>query len=193
MKLSILIPTLNEPRYIQGLRRLRAVLDPQVEKYPGQVEVKINDQGRSVPTGTKRNEMIKNCDSDYFTFIDSDDLVTKDYLDWIMKALESSPDVVTYCGWMTNNGVGRVDWVIKLGEKYEERGGKYYRFPNHLSVFKRELVKNIKFPPVWQGEDYAYAKMIHDRGILKTEVHIDKMIYHYDKIHEVLAHIPRRR
>jgi glycosyltransferase involved in cell wall biosynthesis len=180
LKLNILIPTLNESPYIEGLKRVRSILDPQVAMYPGQVEIRINDAGRSMSTGTKRNEMVANCDSDYFSFVDADDVPSHNYVDRMMEGIEKGVDVVTLCGRMTTNGIAPVDWIIKLGEAYEERGGKYYRWPNHLACFKRDLVKHVKFPPVWQGEDYQWSKKIKDLNLLKTEYHIQDQIYWYD-------------
>lgn len=182
MKLMLLIPTLNEPFYIKRLDRLMKVLEPQLIKWYPDVTYSINDAGRSMTTGTKRNLMIANCDSDYFAFIDSDDLITNDYLDEIMNALNQNPDCVTMCGWMTTDGKDKRDWTIKLGSDYYEKNRHYYRWPNHLAPMKRELVSKIKFPDKVTGEDYEWSKQIHQMKLLKTEVHIPKQIYFYDFI-----------
>lgn len=181
MKLTILIPTLNEPFSIRKLKRLKEVLLPQIEKYP-EVTYSINDAGRSMTIGEKRNAMIQNSSSEYFVFIDCDDMVTPDYLDEIMKGLESNPDVVTFCGWITSNMAQRKNWTIKLGSGYTEQNGHYYRWPNHLSVMRRSLVEHVRFPSIRSQEDYQWSKMIHDRKLLKTEHHIPKQLYHYDWI-----------
>lgn len=178
MKLSLLIPTLPDHNSQQYLRRLNAIIDPQISRYG--VEKLIDDRGKHITTGAKRNDLIKNSDGDYFAFIDCDDIVSNDYVAKIIEGIERERDVVTFCGKMTTNGAHKVDFVIQLGEKYEERGGKYYRFPNHLTAMRRDLVDKIKFPNVWQGEDYQWAKRIHDLGILKTEHHIPDQLYHYD-------------
>jgi glycosyltransferase involved in cell wall biosynthesis len=180
MKLAILIPTLPEPESQKYLQRLNAILDPQIEKYSGQVTKIIDERGRHVPTGTKRNDMIAYCDADYFSFVDCDDVVSKHYVKKLLEGIEKEVDVVTFQGWMTTDGAHRVDFIIKLGEKYEERGGKYYRFPNHLTAMKRELVERFKFPPLWNGEDYQWAKRIDELCILKTEHHIEDQLYWYD-------------
>lgn len=177
MKFLILICTL--PERANKLRRLTLELDRQKSKFTG-VDYKIHDAGRAIPTGRKRNQLIEQSFSEYFSFIDDDDMVSKDYIEQIMLAIEKSPDVITFNGWMTTNGANRQDFTIRLGSKYEEKNGHYYRFPNHLCVFKREKVKHIKFPDLWQMEDYQWAKSIHDRGLLKTEIHIDADLYHYD-------------
>lgn len=180
MKLSILIPTLNEPESISYLARLRGILDPQVAKYPGEVEIRIHDAGRSMPTGTKRNELIKNSDGEFFSMIDCDDIIPNYYVDELMKAIAHSPDVVSFIGEMTTDNAHKRNFVIKLGERYEERNGVYYRYCNHLCAFKRSVVEQIKFRPIWVQEDYYYATEIRDRKLLKTEVHINKNMYLYD-------------
>lgn len=181
MILSILIPTLPEPNNIHYLARLKSILDPQVAQYPEQVELYIHDAPRSMPTGTKRNELIKNSSGKYFCFVDDDDMVSSQYVGWIMENIfRSEPDVITFNGYMTTDGVLRRNFVIRLGEKYEERNGIYYRYPNHLCVFKRSVVEHVKFKPQWVQEDYFWATEIRDKGLLKTSAHIDADMYHYD-------------
>jgi len=179
-KVSILIPTLNEPFSKRVLNRLMETLSPQLERYKGVVDHHINSDGRHVTIGEKRNRMIADSSSEYFCFIDCDDMITPDYLDEIMKGLESNPDVVTMCGWMTTDKVNRREWTIRLGSDYVERDKHYYRFPNHLTVMKRKLVEHVKFPHIKQQEDFRWASMIHNAKLLKTEYHIAKQIYWYD-------------
>lgn len=181
MKLSILIPTLNEPESINYLHRLNNILDPQIARYPGQIEKLIHDAGRQMPTGTKRNELKRNSQGDFLVYIDVDDIVPSYYCDEMMKAIEKDPDVISFIGFMTTNNDHRREFTIKLGEKYEERKGEYFRYPNHLCAMKRSCVENVKFKDIWIQEDYLYATEIRDKDLLKTEVHInDRWMYHYD-------------
>lgn len=144
------------------------------------VQVVWKTTGREMPTGTKRNLLISETDSEYFCFIDDDDHVPDYYIDELVKAIEHKPDVITFIGYMTTSGKDRRNFTIKLGSKYEERNKHYYRFPNHLCCFKRDKVKDIKFPDTWQQEDYYWALAIHNKKLLKTEVHIQRDMYHYD-------------
>lgn len=192
MKLSILIPTLPEPESITYLKRLTNILNPQVEHFPGQVEIKIHDAGRSMPTGLKRNTLIENSEGEYFVFIDCDDLVPMYYVNEMMKAVRHGPDVVTFVGEMTTNGRHGMPFTIRLGEKYEQRNGRYYRWPNHLCAFKRSVVQDVKFFPIWNQEDYLWSKQINDSKILKTEVHIPINMYHYDYWNNKPAYGPQR-
>lgn len=184
MKLSILIPTLPERRF--QLNRLIGILNDQIHLSNADCEILIDDRPKNNPSvGQKRNELIKRATGEYFCFIDDDDFITQDYISLITKAISFNPDVITFKGWMTTNGGAHVDWIIKLGEKYEARKDtdgitRYYRFPNHLCAFKNELVKDFTFHAISQGEDYQWALKINNTGVLKTEIHIDKQIYHYD-------------
>lgn len=180
MKLSILIPTLPERHGL--LKRLENVLLPQLVEG---VEIVKDDRPRGISTGQKRTELISRANGEHVCFIDDDDMVSVYYVSEIMKALESNPDCVTFDGWMTTNGGSRVDWSIKLGERYEARRDgdgitRYYRFPNHLCPIRKTIARQVIFPAKYQGEDYEWAKAINDRGLLKTSVHIPLKLYHYE-------------
>lgn len=180
MKLSILICTLNEPHYVSRLRRLNNILDPQISRFNGEVQKIINDAGRSMSTGTKRNELIKQSEGDYFAFIDSDDVVPPYYVHELMAAIEQGPDVISFIGEMTTNGANARGFTIKLGSRYEERNGHYYRFPNHLCCYKKSVVEQVRFPDIWVQEDFRWACDI--QRLLKTEIHLNKKMYTYDFI-----------
>ena len=178
MILSILTATLPERAHY--LKRLSDILNPQINGKD--IEWLVDPRPRQVPTGLKRNDLIKCAKGDYVCFVDDDDILTPNYASLILEALKGNPDVVTFEGWYTENGRNRVDWVIKLGEKYEARHekGKYmfFRFPNHLCPVKRGIALNNPFPPIYQGEDYQWALKI--QPFLKTSIHIPERIYHYD-------------
>jgi glycosyltransferase involved in cell wall biosynthesis len=180
MLLSILTCTLPERAHY--LKRLSEVITNQIADKP--VEFLVDPRPRNVPTGTKRNDLIRQCKGAWVCFIDDDDRIADDYVSSILKALESNPDVVTFEGTYTENGRNKVDWVIKLGERYEARteNGKYmfFRYPNHLSVIRKSIANRVRFPDVWQGEDYQFATKLKDLNLLKTSVHIPKQLYFYD-------------
>jgi glycosyltransferase involved in cell wall biosynthesis len=180
MILSILIPT--TPDRAHHLRKIKAILEPQITRCAGQVELLINDRGRrgQPHTGEKRNELIRQAQGDYTVFVDDDDWLPDFYVSEILKAAASNPDCITFRGWMTTDGRSRVNFVLRMGERYEERNGKYYRFPNHITPITRSITSKIKFSNISQGEDYLWAKEINNLGLIKSEVFIDKDMYHYD-------------
>ena len=178
MILSILIPTL--PQEHAFLKRLMNVLQPQVDKSNNQVEVLIDDRGRSATTGEKRNYLIKQAAGEYTVFIDTDDIVPIYYVDEILTAAQHESDCITFRGYMTTDGRRRKDFVLRMGEKYEERNGVYYRWPNHIVPIKREITSAVKFPNQTYQEDYIWSKKINDLKLIKSETFINKEMYHYD-------------
>lgn len=177
MRLSILIPTLPE-RY-QYLRRLLNILQPQVDRFPGEVEIRINDR-RGITTGRKRNDLIALSSGVYFVQIDDDDRVPTYYVSELMKAIEQMPDVVTFNGYMTTNGGNRQNFTIKMGLKYETNNNHHYRFPNHLCCYRRAVVQHVKFPDQTIQEDFQWASQLQKLRVLKSSVHIDKEMYIYE-------------
>ncbi len=180
MILSILIPTLPEPESQNYLGRLMSILKPQIERYKDSVEIVVDNAPRGIPTGTKRNNLIANSTGEYFVQIDCDDTVPVYYVSELLKAIKKNPDVVTFQGHMITDGKNRRNFTIKLGERYEEREGHYYRYPNHLCCFKRSVVGQVRFQPIWIQEDYNWATEIRNKGLLKSEVHIRSQMYCYD-------------
>ena len=175
MILSILIATL--PERAHHLQNILSLI-----KFQDGVEIIVDNRPRNVPTGVKRNDLIAKATGEYVCFVDDDDFVTEDYVSLILESSKSNPDCITFEGWMTTNGISHVDWIIKLGEKYEARQDpdgitRYYRFPNHLVPIKRSIASQHSFPAIWQGEDYQWACKI--QPLLKTSVHIPKKLYHY--------------
>jgi glycosyltransferase involved in cell wall biosynthesis len=194
--LSILIPTLPEADRVASLARLLAILKPQIK--PGKVEVIVNKAPREydlktgdrirggMSTGEKRNLLYAQARGKYAVSLDDDDWVPDYYVREILDAALEDPDVITFNGWMTTDQKPetRVDFILRLGEKYEARmvNGKevYFRFPNHIVPMKTELIRGFKFEHKTKGEDYPWALAIHESGIFKKEVYINRDMYHYD-------------
>lgn len=179
MILSILIPTLlNRESMLKSLLN-----DIYNQAYAldnvNDIEVIIDDRDNSISTGEKRNDLISRAMGKYIWFIDDDDAILPYSIKEVMNGCLKNVDVITFNGFMTTDGRNREDFVIRLGEQYEKRNGVYYRFPNHICPIKKSLISNIKFPNIFFGEDYAWAKIINDERILKTEHIINKDIYHY--------------
>jgi glycosyltransferase involved in cell wall biosynthesis len=177
------------------LQRLQKTLLPQVDRFKSDVEVKYHD-AVAMTTGSKRNELIKSAEGDYTVFVDDDDHIADTYVEDILQGTESGADVIGIQGWMTTNGISRVNFEIRKGYPYIEvtrerlrefpflahRLGWYVRFPNILAPMKRNIAASARFPNVTHGEDYAWALDIQKRGLIKSEYFIEKMMYHYDKI-----------
>jgi glycosyltransferase involved in cell wall biosynthesis len=176
MTLSILICTL--PNRIGYLSQLLQVLTPQYVS-TNEVEVLTESDNGSITTGTKRNILLKRSTGKYVVFIDDDDMVAPTYVKDILMAAESNPDAIVFNGIMTTNGRDERKWYISKDYGYEAKNGAYYRYPNHIVPIRRDIAMAFPFMDIRIGEDYAWATAIHNAGLIKSEVKIEKELYHY--------------
>lgn len=148
-----------------------------------QVEVLADIDNRQITTGAKRNRLLKQASGVYSVFCDDDDQVSMEYVDEIVEAAKQNPDCITFNGEMSTNGKNPVDFDIALNNPYKEAtvNGKqvYLRWPNHIVPIKREIALQIQFPDKYMFEDYEWSVKLRESGLLKTEVKIDKKLYHY--------------
>lgn len=175
-KLAILICSLEERKHL---------LEKLIESIPTHPEVIVIPEvdNREISTGKKRNNLLQRAfdiGAEYSVFVDDDDTLLPGYLGEIMKAIEQKPDAIGFRGWITFDGKRRAEWRISKNYDYHISGGIYYRFNNHLSPIKTELALRIKYPDQTFGEDYDYARRLKEAGLVKTEVFINKFLYHYD-------------
>ena len=178
IRLSILVCTL--PKRQPQFDALIKVLEDQPDKLKDYFKVQIisDDTDKSLSVGAKRNKLIAAAKGDYVCFIDDDDEIAPTYVRDILEALESNPDAVGFGGYMTTDGRHRKSFEISMRHGYEDRD-KYYRYINHLSPVKREIALRVPYPEVSTGEDFAYSMALKESGLIKTEVYIDKELYHY--------------
>ena len=179
-KLSILILSLG--RRSHYLDRLKSILEPQVND---NVEILYNIDNGEKSIGTKRNELLQQACGDYICFIDDDDIVSNDYIDNILKATESDPDVIGIHLLHKEDNIlkGLTYHSLKYDRWWDEPNKdnpslkNYYRNPNHLNPVKREYALQVGFPEINNGEDKWYSQNI--LKFLKTEEYIETPIYEY--------------
>lgn len=177
MKLSLLIPCIESYRDL--CNRLLIILDKQKTE---EVEIIVTYNNGEKSIGYYRNELLNMANGKYVAFIDADDQVSSDYIPTLLKAIEHNPDCVSLRGVITWNGNNPE--IFEHSIKYDkylttENPIKYERFPNHLNCIKASIAKQFKFPEKNFGEDTDWAVMLKDSGLLKKEIFVDKILYHY--------------
>ena len=141
-----------------------------------EVEILVNEDDGKKTTGTKRIELLQMAKGEYVVFVDDDDIVSSDYVESILKAIDSSPDAVGISGFfIRNTRVSRAEYSIH--NEWNTTPNLETRPINHLCPVKREIAIQAGFPDIFRGEDRAYAERL--KPLLKTEVRIDKEIYNY--------------
>jgi hypothetical protein len=184
IKLSLLIPTTYSRKDM--LAELLDHLKYQIDKCGAldTVEIIIDEDGGESSVGSKRQGLIESARGEFVVHIDSDDWVSSDYIECILLAIESNPDVIGFEGYMTHDGERRENFKISKDLLYitiKDGYGKneYLRFNNHLSPIKRDIALKIGFKDMKFAEDYDYALRLKESGLIKTEVYIPKDLYHY--------------
>jgi|LakMenEpi03Aug12_release.lakeMendotaPanAssembly.Ray.scaffolds.fasta_scaffold24843_5 GT2 family glycosyltransferase len=180
MKLSILIPTVVGREHL--LERLRSVLNPQLTE---DVEVIEQKDNKEISIGRKRQTLLEKAAGEYVVFIDDDDMISEDYVESILKALESNPDSVGFeieCHGTTGKTASASN---KWSTWKDNHGGfDYVRTPYHKTPIKRNIAVIIGYRDMRYGEDYDYSKRLKEAGFIKTEVYINKVLYYYMYVKE---------
>jgi hypothetical protein len=179
--LSILIPTLEKREAI--FNRLNNFLLAQIQKYELQEKVVIiplkNNGEHNI--GKLRNMLASMCQTAYSDFIDDDDMVDSFFLKDIVNVLETeNPDAVGFRGIYKDIKTQTTKpFVVRCGEKYEERDNCFYRPPNHISPKRNEFNLKVPFPDVKFGEDHSQCINLKNSGLLQSCSFIDKNMYYY--------------
>lgn len=173
MILSLLICTIPHRRDL--FDRLLFDLRSQVMKEGIEVEILADNGEGSV--GVKRQRLLEQAQGDYVAFIDDDDRVDPKYLNLILMALSTNPDVVGFCGIITTNGRHAKRFKISKDCEYTEKRGVYYRYNNHLCPVRREIALQVGYKDLSHGEDFDFATRL--RPLVKTEAFIDHNLYYY--------------
>ena len=150
LRLSIIIPFYNAEPYTHELLK---VLAPQITD---EVEVIVVDDGSKKPFKTEfpfvkvhrqqnrgcasaRNVGIDKARGDYISFIDADDMVSRDFVSKILEKTKDEPDVIEM-SWksLTENG-----WNIKA--KLNNQNERLSNPSVCTRVFKRSFIGDIRF------------------------------------------------
>lgn len=175
IKLSILTPHITD--YNVYLERLRPMIDNQCN---GEIEWIVWEDQRQASVGIKRNWLLDKARGEYLCFIDSDDMVSHDYIAKIMEGISKGVDCCSLTGEITDDGKNPRKFIHSIRyDRWFEKDGVYYRSPNHLNTIKASIAKQIPFPYKNVGEDHEWSTRLQKSGLVKTEHWIEGTIYYY--------------
>jgi len=174
--LSILICSVSS-RVDTFLPKLIKFLEPQLND---NVELLVSLDNKRRTVGEKRNDLVNQSQGKYVCFIDDDDMIEYDYVSEITNAIKESNGVDCICFGANRYVDGVFDKPVKYGQQYREDKNTndcYFRLPNHLMVFRRDLALTVPFPYQSFGEDALFAMAMKYK--IKSQYTIDKVLYHY--------------
>lgn len=176
---SILVPTLGERRPL--FERLLDGLLPQLDRHAGRVTVVgwHNDGSPRLPK--IRQAMVLGATSEYVSFVDDDDLVSAGYVDRIVEALETRPDYVGFQVQCYSDGAPTAVAHHSLEfRRWRNLPGRYERDISHINPIRTALARKADFTLAGRrAEDRAWADQLRQRRLLRTQVFIPRILYHY--------------
>jgi hypothetical protein len=177
---SILVPTLGERAPL--FERLLAQLLPQAQRHGSRVQVVgwFNNGSPSLPK--IRQAMVLGARTDYVSFVDDDDLVSPDYVDHVLEAIETRPDYVGFQVQCYSNGHPiAVAYHSLEHRRWRNMDGRFERDISHINPIRTDLARRADFSMTRSGgaEDRAWADQLRRARVLRTQVVIDRILYHY--------------
>lgn len=143
------------------------------------VEIISITDNKKRTVGEKRNNLVSLSQGKYAGFADDDDLLDKDYISEILKAIDSSndPDVIVFQNKFYFNGNYVKPTKFGIEYTYSQDKDFFYRKPWHINIWKKSLMEKYKFPAINKWEDEQWSNAIS--GEIKKQHTIDKVLYHY--------------
>lgn len=179
MRLSILIPALHSRRKM--LAELTTRVEDQVRRV-GDVELLVMADDGELPSGEKRNRLIRQSRGDYFCQLDDDDMVQKNYVAALYEACGLGVDVVTFN--LERIGKDRPRQVHHFSLHHRDRQpigvNRVGMRANHLGAWRRDIGTLVSYPPVLgYNDDVFWYDPLIESGLVTREHHIDDVLYTY--------------
>lgn len=147
-----------------------------------------NLQRREIESHDKRRELTLSSAADYVCDVDDDDWIEPDYVKSVMKALRQRPDYVGFQVDYSRDGQHQAMCRHSLEYDGYQQGTPWTRDITHLNPLRRELALLGE----WRGHtDEEWAATVRETGQVKTQVMIDRVLYHYRASMEDAFRTPR--
>jgi len=180
--LSILIPSITQRTY-SLLIPLVARLELQIDalKNPNDVELIVFADNKRRSIGHKRQGALDLARGLFVAYVDDDDTIDSTYVSRAVDAIKSNAwvDVITFNQWVILNDAPPISLTFKLGHPTMDEISDAFpiRPPFHVCFWRRDLVKDCKFPDLMYGEDAVWVEQANK--LAKTSYHIDHHMMTY--------------
>lgn len=185
--LSVLMPT--TPERNQMFTKLFNEVHRQAEfmqtfhKTLGKVEILVDDSPRflngGLSVGKKRESLVQRATGQYLCFLDSDEEISPDYLETILRLCYQNKDVCTFKAMVKlSNFWAVVD--MRLAFKYNEQITPDFtvrRQPWHICAVRSEFAKKFDFSDKNNAEDFEWMEKVLTK--CHSEAHSDRIIFCY--------------
>ena len=188
MKLSILIPTLPQRKKMFNILRknLTAQIDYVHSTHPslGQVEILFDSSKKflkgGLSVGAKRDALKCRATGEYLVFVDDDDMIAPNYLESILRLMESNPDIITFRSlYKSSTYWGIVDMNLNHAENEQMNDSTIVkRQPFHVCPIRTSIAQQHSFPDINNAEDWGWmVKVLSD---CQKQAHSDQILHQYN-------------
>ena len=164
------------------LAKLLKVLEPQLND---KVAVLILTDNQDYDVGHKRTKLLAASQAEYVSFIDDDDMVSKDYVSSIFPYLNGLNEFIGFeMTYLQNGKPNKMKKPVKINPKYRdwwEDSEAWWKDIYHIGVIKRAIAERFEFSGM-QGEDGRWAGNIREAGLVDKYAYVNKPLYTYDKV-----------
>lgn len=175
IKLSVLICCI--PERFESFRKCYEKVMAQAEGNPVEILAFMDNKKRTI--GEKRTSIVSLVNGKYFILLDDDDDCSDDYVDELLKAIESDADIISFDQKAIIEDLGESIVNFSLDNENEEfnAGGITRRKPFSVCCFKTEKFSHLRFGKTNYGEDMIFSKQAW--VLAESEHHIDKVLHVY--------------
>lgn len=186
--LSVLMPT--TPERHQMFTKLFNEVHRQQEymqtfhKSLGQIEILVDDSPRFLnggpSVGKKREALVNRASGEYLCFLDSDEEISPDYLETLVRLCYQGYDVCTFKAMVKLSTF----WAIvdmRLAFKSNEQISPDFtvrRLPWHICPVRTRFAKQFTFSDKNNAEDFEWMEKVLTK--CQTEAHSDRIIFCYN-------------
>ena len=182
--LTIGVLTLDDEERKSFLNRLLNFINQHTSKEDkAKIEIIVNSDDGAKTVGAKRNEVLDSATGKFVCFVDDDDLVSENYVRNIIDIIENNEDLdcIGFKGmyYVDGQNIMIFKHANEYGGHFRDAMGVQHRPVNHLNPVRTEYAKQIRFPEKDFSEDMDYCDRLMGSGLLKNEVIIEEIMYHY--------------
>lgn len=140
-----------------------------------------------------RNHLLEKAKGEYLLFVDSDDWLELDMIEYLIKEIQSNSSDIIVCEFIFNNTINENKQLNKLKAWNQEQFISLFLRHKEINgslcnkLIKTQLVKGLKFDPqISYGEDALFFWQILQRT--NNVVVTDRKLYHYRMNDNSISH-----
>lgn len=168
------------------------IVEDYIARYPEKIRIIYKSNGG---VGSARNYGISCSESDYITFVDSDDYVASNYLSSLYHSIESNSCDISMCGAKTIAPDKKRERIFNTGFCHgfvttNKTFIAYSSYAPWCKLYKRELFSENKFPERMHFEDLALIPVLLYKA--SKVVYVDSPLYFYRQNPNSIIHAVKK-